>query len=108
MLFYVMAFGWLFTTILFLAGSGLGELAQLSATGWLAIAFLGLFCSGLAYIFWFDALQVIPASRVGALVYLEPLVTVGVAAALLGEPILLAALLGGALILLGVWLVEKK
>jgi drug/metabolite transporter (DMT)-like permease len=108
MLFYVMAFGWLFTTILFLAGSGLGELSKLSATGWLAIAFLGLFCSGLAYIFWFDALQVIPASRVGALVYLEPLVTVGVAAALLGEPILLAALLGGALILLGVWLVEKK
>ena len=37
-------------------------------------------------------------------VYMEPLVAVIVAAVLLGEPILATSLLGGAIILLGVWL----
>jgi drug/metabolite transporter (DMT)-like permease len=108
MMFYVMGFGWLFTSVLLFLGPGLSEIGQLKLDGWLAIGFLGIMCSGLAYIFWYDALQAIPASRVGAFLYLEPLVAVVVAALVLYEPLFWASLLGGAIILLGVWMVNRQ
>jgi len=108
MILYVMGFGWLLSSALFFAGSGLSDVSQLSLNGWLAILFLGVACSGLAYIFWYDGLQAIPASQVGAFLYLEPLIAMIVAASILNEPILLASLVGGGTILLGVWLVNRK
>jgi drug/metabolite transporter (DMT)-like permease len=108
MMLYVMGFGWLLTSLFFFSGPGLGDLARLTLDGWLAVAFLGLACSGLAYIFWYDALQALPAAQVGAFLYLEPLVTVFAAALMLAEPLTLATLLGGVVILLGVWLVNRR
>jgi drug/metabolite transporter (DMT)-like permease len=108
MMFYVMGFGWLFTSVLFFTGPGLADVGRLQPDGWLGIAFLGIFCSGLAYIFWYDGLQALPVAQAGAFVYIEPFVTVLVAAVVLGEPLLLASLLGGGGILLGVWLVQRR
>ncbi len=108
MLFAVMGFGWLFSCPLFFLKGSPEQIASLSVPGWIAILFLGILCSGVAYIFWYDALKIIPASRVGALLYLEPLVAAGVAATVLGEPVLLVTIAGGALILLGVWMVNKR
>jgi drug/metabolite transporter (DMT)-like permease len=107
MMFYVMGFGWLFTSVLFFVGPGLAQVRQLTLPGWLGVGFLGVFCSGLAYIFWYDALQALPTAQAGAFVYLEPFVTVVVAALVLSEPLLLASLLGGGIILLGVWMVQR-
>jgi len=108
MMFYVMTFGWLFSTILFFFGPGTGEIQQLTFDGWLGVAFLGVFCSGLAYIAWYDALQALPTAQLGAFLYLEPPVAVVIAAIILSETITWAALLGGAIILFGVWLVNRK
>ncbi len=121
MMFFVMTCGWLFVSVLFFwpfgseasqtlfwQGGGLEQISALTLPGWLAILFLGLFGSGLAYIFWYDALQSLPTSQVGAFLYVEPLVAIVVAAVILGEPILLASLAGGALILFGVWLVQAE
>jgi len=69
--------------------------------------FLGVLCSGVAYVFWYDALKVLPASKVGALLYLEPLVSLGVAAGVLGERITGGSLVGGAIILAGLWIVTR-
>jgi drug/metabolite transporter (DMT)-like permease len=107
MMFYVMGFGWLFISIVFLAGNGPAEIPALPLDGWLAVGFLGVFCSGLAYIFWFDALQRLPVAQTGAFIYFEPLVTLVVAAWVLSEPILLASIVGGVAILFGVWLVNR-
>ncbi|MEK7311030.1 MAG: DMT family transporter [Chloroflexota bacterium] len=107
MLLYVMGIGWLFTSALFFAGPGMADVARLTRNGWLAVGFLGVFCTGLAYIFYYDALQIIPASRVGVFIYIEPLVTVVLAAIILPEPLNLPTLLGGGIILLGVWLVNR-
>ena len=107
MMFYVMAFGWLFTTVLFFGTTRLDEVARLTLPGWTAVAFLGIFCSGLAYIAWYDALQALPAARVGAFLYIEPLVTMVTAAVLLREKVTLAAVAGGGIILVGVWLVNR-
>jgi drug/metabolite transporter (DMT)-like permease len=106
MMFFVMLFGWLFTSALFFGEGGLNPWPQLSLEGWLSVGFLGVFCSGLAYIFWYDALKALPAAQAGAFIYLEPLVTVIVAALFLNEPLLGASLAGGAAILLGVWMVN--
>jgi len=108
MMFYVMGFGWLLLSVLFFAGNGLAEISQLSTGGWLAVAFLGVACSGIAYIFWYDGLQSVPSAQVGTFLYLEPLVAVVVASIVLSETILVVSVLGGATILLGVWLVNRQ
>jgi drug/metabolite transporter (DMT)-like permease len=107
MMFFVMVFGWLFSSVLLIIRGGLDEWPAFSADGWLSVGFLGVFCSGLAYIFWYDALKALPAAQAGAFLYLEPFVTVIVAALILGEPLLGITLLGGAAILLGVWIVNR-
>ncbi len=107
MMFYVMTLGWAFTSVMLFAGPGLSEIPRLTLNGWLGVGFLGVFCSGLAYIFWYDALQVIPASQLAVFLYVEPLVAVVVAAAILRERITPPALLGGAIILFGVWIVNR-
>ncbi len=106
-MFYVMTLGWAFSTVPFAAGPGISEIGLLSARGWVGIAFLGVACSGLAYIAWYDALQRIPASEAGALLYFEPLVAMAVAAVVLGERVGIATLAGGVTILAGVWLVNR-
>ncbi len=108
MMFYVMTFGWLFTSLLLIAGPGLAEIPQLTFDGWLGVAFLGVFCSGLAYIAWYDALRALPAAQTGAFLYIEPLVAMVVAAFVLAEAVTAAALVGGAVILFGVWLVNRR
>ncbi len=107
MMFYVMTFGWLFSSVAFFAGGNLSEISKLSFNGWVGVAFLGIFCSGLAYIAWYDGLQAIAASQVGAFLYLEPLVAGVVAAVILAEPITWVSLVGGSIILLGVYLVNR-
>lgn len=107
MMLFVMGFGWLYVTIWLLAGPGFSEITQLSLHGWSGVAFLGIACSGLAYIFWYDGLKAIAASQVGSFLYLEPLVAVIVAALILGEPVLFASMTGGGTILLGIWLVNR-
>jgi drug/metabolite transporter (DMT)-like permease len=107
MMFYVMTFGWLFSSLLFFGKGGIGQIGHIPWDGWVAIVFLGVVCSGLAYIFWYDALQTLPVAQTGAFLYLEPVSTVIVAAIILGEKLLLATIFGGALILSGVWLVNR-
>ena len=108
MMFYVMAFGWLFSSFLFFAQGGLSQIGGIPRAGWAGITFLGIFCSGLAYIFWYDALQALPVAQTGAFLYFEPVVTVIVAALILGEPLYFVTLLGGLLILAGVWMVNRR
>lgn len=107
MMFYVMSLGWIFTSLLFIPSHGFSEIPHLTLTGWVGVLFLGIFCSGLAYIAWYDALQALSAAQTGAFLYIEPLVAVIVAALVLAEPVTWASLLGGAVILLGVWLVNR-
>jgi drug/metabolite transporter (DMT)-like permease len=108
MILYVMIFGWLGTTVQFFIGPGINELRQLSLNGWIAVTFLGIAASGLAYVFWFDGLEKLQVSQVGVFLYLEPLATMLIASAVLGEHIQGITLLGGLIILTGVWLVNRS
>ncbi len=108
MMAYVMFIGWVFVLPFFVAMQGWNEIAHLTIDGWYAVAFLGIFWSGIAYIFWYDALAHIDASEVSAFIYLEPLVTVVIAAIVLSEPFTPISFMGGLTILLGVYLVNRS
>lgn len=107
MLFFVMLFGWIFTSFWLAATNDFGSIANLTVRGWTSILFLGIACSGFAYIFWYDALKMMNASQVGSLLYLEPVVAVIVAALVLDEPLSIALFAGGAAIITGVWMVNR-
>jgi len=105
----VMILGWLFISIwIFGFGPGLSEISHLTSNGWGAILILGIFGSGLAYIAFYDALQALPASQLGVFYNIEPLVTAVLAAVMIGEALTLISLTSGAIIIFGVWLVNRK
>jgi drug/metabolite transporter (DMT)-like permease len=102
------AIGWSFISLIFFMGNGFTEIGNLILRGWMGVGFLGIFCSGLAYIAWYDALQIMSTAPTGVFRYIEPLVAVVVAFFVLGEAFSAASLIGGALILFGVWLVNRN
>jgi drug/metabolite transporter (DMT)-like permease len=72
-----------------------------------ALAFLGVLCSGVAYLLWFGAVGGIGPARTGSYLYLEPFVTLAVAWSVLDEPVTVTAVAGGIVVLFGVWLVNR-
>lgn len=80
----------------------------LSVIDWSALIFLGIFCSGLAYVLWAEAMNELPANKVGAFLYLEPFVTVFTAWLLLNENITLLMIGSGIVIIIGVIMVNRK
>jgi drug/metabolite transporter (DMT)-like permease len=102
-----MFLGWAMLVPLFVRAGAWREYGGLSATGWVAVLFLGLGCSGLAYWLWYGALERIETAKVAAFLYLEPLVTLAAAVAMLGEPVGLATIAGGLMVLAGVALVQR-
>jgi drug/metabolite transporter (DMT)-like permease len=74
----------------------------------MGILFLGLFCSGLAYLFWYSALEKKDLNIVGMYLYLEPFVTLSGAYFLLNEQIQRVSLMGGGMILVGAYLATKR
>ena len=104
---YVMGFGLAFCLPWAIVDGGWRALATISDQGWWALIFLGVACSGLAYLFWFKALDVMPVTQAGVFLYLEPLVTAVLAVPMLGESTTTITALGGTAILLGVWWVNQ-
>ena len=104
---FAMLAGWAMLIPFFLARRGWTEYASVSAPGWVAVLFLGIGCSGLGYFFWYFALERLETTRVAAFLYVEPLVTLAAAVALLGEPVPLTTIAGGLLVLAGVFLVQR-
>jgi drug/metabolite transporter (DMT)-like permease len=97
-----MLFGALMLLPFFIARQGWREVPNLTATGWGALLFLAIGCSALGYLFWYGALERLEVSRVAALLYAEPLITVVAAMVLLGERLTGIVVAGGILVLIGV------
>jgi drug/metabolite transporter (DMT)-like permease len=92
--------------LFFVRGSLIAKLPTLPPSAWLSIAFLSLVCTVFAFVIWFRALQTMEASRAASFIYLEPLFGVTFSKLLLDEPITLALLLGAALLIGGVYLIN--
>jgi len=104
----IMVSGFLLVLPLGILKGGWGNLFHLSPLTWMGVLFLGIFCSGLGYLFWYSALEKKDSGSVGMYLYLEPLVTLIGASLFLGEPIYWITLVGGAMTLAGVYLATRK
>lgn len=89
------------------ATGGWRAIGALAGWQWLAVVYLSLVCSVLAYFAYNRALSIIEAGRASTWVYLEPPVALVFGALLLGETITPGSLLGGLIIAAAVWYVSR-
>jgi len=73
-----------------------------------ALLFLGFLCSGVAYTLWVQSQARVGTYVTGLTLYAEPFFVLAFAALLLGEPVQGQAMLGGFVVLLGVWLATSR
>jgi len=77
-------------------------------TGWGAMFYMAIFSSVIAYTLYFWTLRYVSASRMGSLNYLQPLIAAALGISLLGEHLTPSVAAGGALILTGVYAIERR
>ena len=81
---------------------------SVGASGLLAVGYLVLFSTILAYVAWYWALARGDMARVGALQFTQPIVGVALAAVVLSEPITPPLSLAAVGIVLGVWIIQRR
>nr|MBN2278244.1 DMT family transporter [candidate division Zixibacteria bacterium] len=98
----------LLLTLYLIAFTPFEKLTGLPVSVILVLIFLGVFCLGIAHWFWLEGLSRKGATEVGVFLYIEPVVTTVAAGSILGEKISIFLALGAALIVFGVYLVQRK
>ncbi len=76
--------------------------------GWAGLFYLALFGSVIAYVIYYWALRHLAASRLAAFTYFQPVLATLLGVAALGEELTHNLLGGGALVLVGVYLAERR
>ncbi len=98
-----------FGTLFLLPGAAWeGLVLPRSATVWGAVLTLGLGSGALANFWWWRILEHMEAARAGTFILVIPVVSTLLAVAILREPVPPAAAVGGALVLLGVYLTQQS
>jgi drug/metabolite transporter (DMT)-like permease len=83
-------------------------LQPLSVMGWVGVLYLGGIASGLAYLLYNASLRYLDASEVGVYTNLIPVVGVLAGVIVLGEPLSPRAIIGGVVVMLGVWITSRS
>jgi drug/metabolite transporter (DMT)-like permease len=102
-----MMFAGLFS-LAFVRPALIAQLPALPASFWWSALFLAWPCTVFAFSVWFGALERMSASRVAGFVYLVPMFAVTFSRWLLDEPITPALVVGAAILVGGVWLVNRR
>ena len=84
------------------------ETLRLTLTGWGAILFLGIFGTAIGFVWFYEGLQAIGATRAAVFINITPVSAALLGAVILGEPIDASLVAGGALVLIGVALTNKR
>jgi drug/metabolite transporter (DMT)-like permease len=84
------------------------SLSSIPRDGWFAILYLGGLASAASYLLYSRALRDIDASLVGAFINLSPVIGVVSGVLVLGEAITPTAIIGGVMVLVGVWLSSRR
>ena len=82
-------------------------LQPLPLMSWVGVLYLGGVASGLAYSLYNASLRHLDASEVGVYTNLIPVVGVLTGVIMLGEPLSMRAIVGGAVVMLGVWVTGR-
>ncbi len=104
---YSFLFGSLFLLPL-LNTNSLVQFSSIPSSILLALLFLGIFPTFISYLLWYKALKTLKASTMGPTIYLIPLLSTTFSFFFLGEQITAYFVFGGAMIILGILLVNKK
>ena len=81
--------------------------ANVSSAAWAGVCYMGAVSSVMGYLIYFWALARIPASRMAAFQYLQPVFASVMAIAMLGEDLTGGALAAGGIISMGVFVTER-
>ena len=81
--------------------------AHVSLGAWTSLLYMAMFPSVICYLIYCYALSHIPASRVAAFAYLQPVLATTIAVLVLGERVTAPLVAGGAVIFSGVYLTER-
>jgi len=84
------------------------DYGTVSVESWWALAFMAILSSVIAYLIFYYALNHMPASRVAAFSYVQPVIASAAGLLLLGEPITASVAAGGLLVLSGVWITGRS
>jgi len=84
------------------------QVFSLSVEGWLAVLFLACFPTVIAYTFWYSALEVRKASELTVYLYFTPVISTLASYLILNEGITIWYIIGGFLVILGLYVVNKK
>lgn len=80
----------------------------ISPSSWAALAFSAVFAVVVSYVIWYTSVQAFGSARTAAFSYLIPVVALISAWMLLGEPLGTVQVLGGSVVLFGVWLARRE
>lgn len=94
--------------IVFVRGSLFEEVSSLSLEVWAAVIFLACFPTVIAYSLWYIVLQVKSASELSVFLYITPVLSTLISTLFFGEKITVYYILGGMLIIGGLYIVNKK
>lgn len=78
-----------------------------SLTGWISLGYLGVFGTAVAFVWFYDGVKVLGPARTAVFINLVPVAAVTLGVLLLGEPLELSMLTGGALVILGVFIINR-
>lgn len=81
--------------------------ANVSPAAWMSLFYMAMFPSVICYLIYCYALSYVPASRVAAFAYLQPVLATTIAVLMLGERVTAPLVAGGAVIFSGVYLTER-
>ena len=82
--------------------------AAFTGSTWVAMIFLTIFCSLVAFLLYNYGTEKLPASIAGMFIYIQPLSGVALAALVLGESITIYTILGTFLIIYGIYEAERR
>jgi len=75
---------------------------------WLSLLYLAVFGTVLAFVFFYEGVHRVGALRATPFAFLVPVVGVISSVIALGERLTVPTVIGGVLVLLGLWLVQRK
>ena len=86
-----------------------GDLEWPPATwrAWVAFGFLGAFGTALAFVWFYDGVRELGPARTAVFINLVPVFAIALGATLLGEEIDASMLVGGTIVVAGVWLLNR-
>jgi drug/metabolite transporter (DMT)-like permease len=89
------------------ATTGNLHVPQASPKAWWCIAFIGVFSTALAYVWFYDGVRAIGPARTSVFINLVPVVAIALGVLLLGEKLVPSMVIGAALVVSGVFIINR-